>query len=154
MKIEEVVKLLYESPGIPLLQADEASKAMNDLQKAFALACRLLGDDWGCPADIARVDWWPECNGEAGSCGDDDIWKCWQKYFLERVDQEPVCRICGCTQENACPGGCYWVEPDLCSGCANPEDYVEVFVSHCQCGETVDDDDEACPGCGRPVQRT
>jgi hypothetical protein len=28
-----------------------------------------------------------------------------------------VCRVCGCTDEWGCPGGCYWVEPDLCSDC-------------------------------------
>lgn len=28
------------------------------------------------------------------------------------------CRVCGCTQHRACPGGCYWFEPDLCSRCA------------------------------------
>jgi hypothetical protein len=27
------------------------------------------------------------------------------------------CRVCGCTQEHACPGGCSWVEFDLCSVC-------------------------------------
>jgi hypothetical protein len=27
------------------------------------------------------------------------------------------CRICGCTDEHACPGGCHWVEDDLCSRC-------------------------------------
>lgn len=32
---------------------------------------------------------------------------------------EQKCRICGCTWDNACPGGCYWVEPDLCSKCAD-----------------------------------
>ena len=31
---------------------------------------------------------------------------------------EQVCRICGCTWDHACPGGCYWVEDDLCSVCA------------------------------------
>ena len=31
---------------------------------------------------------------------------------------EQQCRVCGCTQNHACPGGCYWVEPDLCSQCA------------------------------------
>ena len=33
----------------------------------------------------------------------------------------PHCRVCGCTEINACPGafgGCYWVEPGLCSACA------------------------------------
>ncbi len=29
-----------------------------------------------------------------------------------------ICRVCGCTDDNACEGGCYWVEPDLCSSCA------------------------------------
>lgn len=30
-----------------------------------------------------------------------------------------ACRVCGCTDEQACPGGCYWVESDLCSRCAD-----------------------------------
>lgn len=29
-----------------------------------------------------------------------------------------ACRKCGCTQFRACPGGCRWVEDDLCSRCA------------------------------------
>lgn len=29
------------------------------------------------------------------------------------------CRICGCTDDNACMGGCYWVEDDLCSSCVS-----------------------------------
>jgi len=31
--------------------------------------------------------------------------------------KRPKCRICGCDDDHACEGGCYWVEPDLCSGC-------------------------------------
>ena len=27
------------------------------------------------------------------------------------------CRVCGCTDEHACEGGCSWVEPGLCSRC-------------------------------------
>lgn len=27
------------------------------------------------------------------------------------------CRVCCCTDFRACPGGCWWVEPDLCSSC-------------------------------------
>jgi hypothetical protein len=39
------------------------------------------------------------------------------------VGGEPACRVCGCMQEAACPGGCWWV-PDplgagrLCSTCS------------------------------------
>lgn len=35
-----------------------------------------------------------------------------------REDDGPACRLCGCTQHRACPGGCSWVEADLCSACA------------------------------------
>lgn len=31
--------------------------------------------------------------------------------------QQPSCRICACTEDRACPGGCSWIEPDLCSRC-------------------------------------
>ena len=28
-----------------------------------------------------------------------------------------ACRSCGCTDDRACEGGCWWVEKDLCSAC-------------------------------------
>ncbi|HZK56686.1 MAG TPA: hypothetical protein VFD17_00120 [Clostridia bacterium] len=31
---------------------------------------------------------------------------------------ERKCRVCGCTDNCACPGGCYWVDINLCSRCA------------------------------------
>ena len=34
------------------------------------------------------------------------------------------CRVCGCTDDLACEGGCYWVEWDLCSSCED-DDQVE-----------------------------
>lgn len=33
-------------------------------------------------------------------------------------DSDKKCRVCGCDWFHACPGGCYWVEDDLCSTCA------------------------------------
>lgn len=36
-------------------------------------------------------------------------------------DYEAACRVCGCTADQACPGGCFWIpdnEGDLCSQCA------------------------------------
>jgi hypothetical protein len=43
----------------------------------------------------------------------------------ERIecDDLPACRVCGCTEERACAGGCWWVDDgpgggDLCSACA------------------------------------
>lgn len=36
----------------------------------------------------------------------------------------PACISCGCTEDNACPGGCTWVslDPPLCSACAEPDE--------------------------------
>lgn len=31
------------------------------------------------------------------------------------------CRVCGCDDFHACPGGCFWVEDDLCSACTGAE---------------------------------
>ena len=41
---------------------------------------------------------------------------------LEGVERPPpgACRGCGCTDEQACPFGCAWVEEDLCSACVPP----------------------------------
>ena len=38
------------------------------------------------------------------------------------------CRVCGCTDLQACEGGCWWIEDDLCSSCvaASPVDRVIV----------------------------
>lgn len=36
--------------------------------------------------------------------------------------QERSCRGCGCTWTNACPGGCWWIETDLCSSCRHLRD--------------------------------
>lgn len=42
---------------------------------------------------------------------------------MSTTEKAGVCRVCGCTDDRACPGGCHWVEPDLCSSC---EGYVPV----------------------------
>lgn len=53
----------------------------------------------------------------------------------ETAVQPGKCRECGCTEDNACPGGCYWVDEDctLCSACANPA--VRLFA-----GELLDEE--------------
>ena len=49
---------------------------------------------------------------------------CWVDDFFEDVDD--VCRGCGCTDSEACPGGCYWIESDLCSSCVRPVENVPI----------------------------
>lgn len=50
-------------------------------------------------------------------CPHEDTDKC-------EMCEKRVCRVCGCTWNNACPGGCYWVEKDLCSSCVEKGDGV------------------------------
>lgn len=34
-----------------------------------------------------------------------------------KIMKNQKCRICDCTEDQACPGGCSWVEEDLCDNC-------------------------------------
>ena len=36
----------------------------------------------------------------------------------ESIVSKWVCKHCGCTENTPCPGGCFWVAPNLCSRCA------------------------------------
>ncbi len=35
----------------------------------------------------------------------------------QKRPKKQKCIYCGCTQENACAGGCWWVAPNVCSNC-------------------------------------
>jgi hypothetical protein len=66
----------------------------------------------------------------------------------ESVFDVHKCRECGCTDLNACQGGCYWVEDDLCSQCAIKlgilqDDEYESCDEECNCeSEDVDFEEE------------
>lgn len=64
------------------------------------------------------------------------------EYSLESFAHEE-CIFCGCTDDNACEGGCSWVLPGLCSKCAeklvnigftkvttHPDELKEVLKKH------------------------
>ena len=40
-----------------------------------------------------------------------------------------TCRGCGCTTDDACEGGCWWVAADLCSVCAQTAAPAPVVVA-------------------------
>jgi len=44
------------------------------------------------------------------------------KLLVQELMANPVrrtCKFCGSTEDNACPGGCSWVAPGICSRCAD-----------------------------------
>lgn len=46
----------------------------------------------------------------------------WERVPDEPIaDDPPACRVCGCTDDRACPEGCAWVEADLCSSCVGAD---------------------------------
>lgn len=51
-------------------------------------------------------------------------------WLTEREQERPrpragVCRLCGCTEERACPGGCSWANATrtICSRCMKVTDW-------------------------------
>lgn len=103
--IRKIKELTVKNPEFEKRYQDEK----NRLRKAFALACRFIGDNFG--------------SSNLGSNNEDgEELLSWQRYFIERAESEQVCRVCGCTWTHACEDGCYWVEEDLCSACADSEE--------------------------------
>lgn len=50
---------------------------------------------------------------------------------FEEADDDPACRVCGCTENSPCPGGCHWVpdphmQGELCSAC--PPERTDAIV--------------------------
>jgi len=48
--------------------------------------------------------------------------------YQNKIEEEKKCRVCGCTDNQACQGGCYWVEEYLCSQCYQKQN------ARCTCG--------------------
>lgn len=44
-----------------------------------------------------------------------------QLMALQDVIIGPRCRVCGCTNDEACLSGCWWEEDDLCSSCSDDQ---------------------------------
>lgn len=40
-----------------------------------------------------------------------------------------TCMYCGCTEDRACPGGCAWAAPDLCTACLELADELGKWIS-------------------------
>jgi hypothetical protein len=39
-------------------------------------------------------------------------------YRLREQAEIRACKVCGCSEEDACEEGCSWIAADLCSSCA------------------------------------
>ena len=66
----------------------------------------------------------------------------WERDFPGMYGEENwTCALCGCTNDHACDGGCYWVYPNLCSACAEKLTGLEMerrmLPISAGCGDTL-----------------
>jgi hypothetical protein len=83
---------------------------------ALAVICNECLPKWEADETILRV----ACRGYPAEDGRVSIAELPEGKFEHDMTKHPEmrqCRACGCTDIRACAGGCYWVEPDLCSAC-------------------------------------
>lgn len=64
----------------------------------------------------------PECQGNKETKREVLLQDALRELGVLGVFDERRCRVCGCTDDWACEGGCSWVEEDLCSACVNKEE--------------------------------
>lgn len=83
--------------------------AMYDLTKPQA--------DDGTADDVALAQQAAEYIGLRGDALRYTLHLCGDFVFFEEKSAARHCRVCNCTDAQACPGGCSWVGPDLCSAC-------------------------------------
>jgi hypothetical protein len=109
---------ICEDAGCPACEGNDRAFAKWAQMGAYALLARVLGAR-SAVGNVAQLldERWRLLN----SFGKGGVHDGKARERIEAIERElgmPRCRVCGCTDDRACPGGCYWVEPDLCSACA------------------------------------
>jgi hypothetical protein len=106
-----------EDAGCPACEGNDRAFARWAQMGAYALLARVLGarSAVGNVAQLLDERWRLLISFGQGGVHDGKA-----RERIEAIERElgmPRCRVCGCTDDRACPGGCYWVEADLCSSC-------------------------------------
>ncbi|MEW6016452.1 MAG: phage Gp37/Gp68 family protein [Pseudomonadota bacterium] len=80
----------------------------------------IVGGESGPGARPLHPDWVRGLRDQAKAAGVKFYFKGWGEWVEDT--ETAICRVCGCTDLEDCPNGCYWVEDpeglgDLCSNC-------------------------------------
>ncbi len=107
---------------------EEYEELWDEVCKNHHDKARLRGELMQVAAMCVRAVVDLDLRRDSGSCGEIRVkemppggfLRTRQDFILVLQNEQEVrtCRECGCTDERACPGGCSWVEEDLCSACA------------------------------------
>lgn len=76
----------------------------------------IVGGESGPGARPMHPDWVRSLRDQCQAAGTKFFFKQFGEWIVPE-DGAESCRVCGCTWNNACNGGCSWVEPGLCSTC-------------------------------------
>jgi protein gp37 len=76
----------------------------------------ICGGESGPGARPMHPDWARSLRDQCQEANVPFFFKSWGEYVVPE-DGARACRVCGCTENNACDEGCWWVEEDLCSSC-------------------------------------
>jgi hypothetical protein len=69
-----------------------------------------------------------------------------------RSERKLICEGCGCTDDNACPGGCHWIslKPPVCSRCV-PSGELPNALDAAGGGDGITFGGERCPASHVPA---
>lgn len=81
----------------------------------------VAGGESGQRARPMHPDWARSLRDQCEAADVPFLFKQWGEFIVPE-DGDQACRVCGCTWDNACSGGCYWAENDLCSACVGMEE--------------------------------
>lgn len=134
-KLQEVAALTSEEGGeeMPTIETIRLwDRATIDQVDRWATACLAGGED-----PYGEVPPLPPLPRVLGGETDPEP--------VNEAGDAPICRVCGCTDEDACDPPCSWFSDDLCSACvpdlvAGPEDETP------ESAQNGDDDDDLLPG--------
>lgn len=114
--VEKIQKKLL-GPQRSQVKAESENNLLESCKKALA-AIHSVYKAFGAPGDYGygtpKGDALNSLYGSSGGLAK-NINKA--EGHMPKVKKIKQCRVCGCTDDKACPGGCCWVEDDLCSQC-------------------------------------
>lgn len=99
---DKVMANMPAAPGKPQVEKQDGQTGA----AANYIVCHFCEAGAHLSADGSLPDGWEKKTYEQGGF-----------YACPTHTNEAFCRVCGCSEWEPCPGGCYWVEEDLCSAC-------------------------------------
>jgi len=96
-----------------IVGGESGAKARSDMQATWV---RALRDQCAAAEVPFMFKQWGEWNGGV-RMGKDKAGRLLDGVEYNGVPEVRRCRVCGCTEDHACLGGCSWVKADLCSAC-------------------------------------